>query len=89
MTPALAREHPSTSLATPDFPEFLYNHPPSLHRRGRFLDTPVLGTALHGWSPFVPIESQQVRCLATVIAIVTLTVASHLMGRRIARPPAP
>jgi len=48
-----------------------------------------IGPALHGLGPFVPIESQQVRYLATAIAIVTLTLAGYLIGRKTARPSAP
>ena len=47
----------------------------------------VLGPALHGLSPFVPIESQQVRYLVTVLGMLTLTMAGYLMGRVVARRP--
>lgn len=144
--PAIAMLILQALLATPGFPEFLYDHPPSIVGvaastllamawialavwsgvRGwrSFLTLALvfwglaiivcllamwasgsdaivpgyeaililviaLGPALHGLSPFVPIESQQVRYLATVIAILTFTLASYLIGRRIARPPAP
>ncbi len=41
----------------------------------------VLGPALHGMAPFVPIESQQVRYLVTAIGILTLSLASYVIGR--------
>ena len=41
----------------------------------------VLGPALHGMGPFVPIESQQVRYLVTAIGILTLSLASYAIGR--------
>ncbi|HEY3409577.1 MAG TPA: hypothetical protein VGK53_15520 [Propionicimonas sp.] len=47
----------------------------------------VLGPALHGLGPFVPIESQQVRYLVTVLGMLTLTMAGYLIGRAVARRP--
>jgi len=41
----------------------------------------VLGPALHGMGPFVPIASQQVRYLVTAIGILTLCLASYRIGR--------
>ena len=41
----------------------------------------VLGPALHGMGAFVPIESQQVRYLVTAIGILTLSLASYVIGR--------
>ena len=45
----------------------------------------VLGPALHGLSPFAPIESQQARYLVTALGMLVLTVASYLIGRVVAR----
>jgi hypothetical protein len=49
----------------------------------------ILGPALHGLSPFVPIESQQVRYLVTALALLSLTIAGYLIGRGFARRPTP
>lgn len=45
----------------------------------------VLGPALRGLSPFVPIESQQIRYLVTVIGILTLSLLSFVLACGIAR----
>ena len=41
----------------------------------------VLGPALHGMGPCVPIDSQQDRYLVTAIGILTLSLASFVIGR--------
>jgi hypothetical protein len=140
--PAIAMLILQALLATPGFPEFMYNHPASIvgvaastllalawialaawsgtrgwrsfltlmlvfwgaaiivclltmwaagsdsivpGHQALLLVILVLGPALHGLSPYVPIESQQVRYLVTAIGILTLSLVSFVLAWGIAR----
>lgn len=49
----------------------------------------IIGPPLHGLTPLVPIEDQAMRYLVTAAGLLSLTIATYLTTRKLARPTIP